>query len=112
MAISRPDTEEVTTWQPDYDPVERRVGRSEFKIGGVPSWAQDPAFYRCACGAEMVYLSQVPVDLGFEKRADRPEQPDTFSSDHYGLFLWQRGLHPRLPRALPPSSGLAGGAGH
>jgi hypothetical protein len=83
----RPGTEEVTSWQPDYDPVERRVGRSEFKIGGVPGWAQDPESHRCACGAEMVYLGQVPLDMGFEKHADQPEQPDAFSSDHYGLFL-------------------------
>jgi hypothetical protein len=83
----RPGTEEVTVSQPDYDPVERRVGRSEFKIGGVPSWAQDPESYRCACGAEMVYLCQVPLDMGFEKHAHQPEQPDTFSSDHYVLFL-------------------------
>ncbi|WP_244210920.1 hypothetical protein [Amycolatopsis kentuckyensis] len=83
----RPGTEEVTAWQPDYDPVERRVGRSEFKIGGVPSWAQDPESYRCACGAEMVYLCQVPIDMDFEKQANQPEQPDSCSSGYYGLFL-------------------------
>jgi hypothetical protein len=62
-------------------------GHQLFKLGGTPSWAQDPERYRCACGAEMRYLAQVPENFGFIKQEEAPEQPDAFDDDSYGLFL-------------------------
>lgn len=41
-------------------------GLQLFKIGGTPSWAQDAERYRCACGAHMHYLCQVPEGFEFD----------------------------------------------
>ncbi|MFJ7213506.1 hypothetical protein [Amycolatopsis sp. NPDC098790] len=86
-----PDAETLTIWRPaevsDDAFGEHGIGRQEFKVGGAPSWAQDPESYQCACGARLTFLCQIPENFGFEKRPDQPEQPDTFNSDQYGLFL-------------------------
>ncbi|MGW3100376.1 hypothetical protein [Streptomyces sp. NPDC001100] len=63
------------------------IGAQEFKVGGAPSWAQFPEYYRCACGADMVYLCQVPENTGFAVRPGRPEQPYGGGTDTYELFL-------------------------
>jgi hypothetical protein len=63
------------------------IGAQTFKVGGTPSWAQYPEHYRCACGAEMVYLCQVPENLDFAVNPGQPEQADSDGSDIYGLFL-------------------------
>ncbi len=68
-------------------PNERGRGAQILKVGGTPSWAQDPEHYRCACGADLVYVCQVPEDMPFPTRPGQPEQPDSFSSDAYVLFL-------------------------
>lgn len=93
----QPTTEHVTLWHPDEGLADegdtdqafadRGVGRREFKIGGVPSWAQERESYTCCCGAELVYVCQVPEDTGFDKQPHQPEQLDTFNSNKYGLFL-------------------------
>ena len=63
------------------------IGSSGWKVGGVPSWIQDPEYPYCACGAEMRFVCQIPEDFGFEKAPDAESQPDSFSHDHYCLFL-------------------------
>ncbi|WP_198659054.1 hypothetical protein [Nocardiopsis sp. FIRDI 009] len=66
---------------------ERGKGAQIFKVGGTPSWAQDPKHYQCACGAELVYVCQVPEDMGFAVVPGQPEQPDSGAEGHYDLFL-------------------------
>ncbi|MFI6520445.1 hypothetical protein ACIBF1_33180 [Spirillospora sp. NPDC050679] len=68
-------------------PDEEGRGVEGFKAGGAPSWAQDPEHHRCACGADLVYLCQVPEDMEFAAYPGQPEQPDHFSGDTYVLFL-------------------------
>ncbi len=58
-----------------------------FTLGGSPRWSQDPEHYVCSCGSELTFLVQVPSLLGFPKLPDAPEQPDSFSSVEYCLFL-------------------------
>lgn len=41
------------------------LGSQTFKVGGTPSWAQEPEHYTCACGAELVYVCQVPEGMEF-----------------------------------------------
>ena len=49
------------------------VGVEEVKIGGLPHWVQPPDYPRCACGAAMGFLLQVPA----MKNADwKQEQSD------------------------------------
>jgi hypothetical protein len=46
----------------------RRIADSDargWKLGGVPSWAQDPERYECACGTELAFLGQVPENHAF-----------------------------------------------
>lgn len=65
---------------------ESRGGRA-FKVGGAPSWAQYPEHYRCACGAEMVCICQVPEGMEFATYPGRPEQPYSVGAGTYNLFL-------------------------
>lgn len=62
------------------------LGAQGFKIGGVPSWAQDPEYYQCACGADMVFLCQVPEDWEFDVYPGSPKQPNGIGTT-YHLFL-------------------------
>ena len=62
-------------------------GLQGFKIGGVPSWAQDPENYRCSCGADMAFVCQVPTNFRFLCREGQPEQPGWYSSDDWSIFL-------------------------
>ncbi|MQY14121.1 hypothetical protein SRB5_42830 [Streptomyces sp. RB5] len=68
-------------------PNARGLGAQSFKVGGTPSWAQDPEHYTCACGAGLVYLCQVPEGMEFGVHPGRPEQPYSIGADTYGLFL-------------------------
>lgn len=68
-------------------PDEGERGARTFKVGGVPSWAQFPESYHCACGAELVYLCQVPEDREFAACPGQPEQPYSVGIDTYQLFL-------------------------
>ena len=75
------------TLRPFVDsPNEYGRGEQLFKVGGTPSWAQDPEYYRCACGADLVYLCQVPEGMNFAMTPGQPEQPYSFA-DSYVLFL-------------------------
>jgi hypothetical protein len=69
------------------DPDERGIGSQTFKVGGTPSWAQDPESYRCACGTDLVYLCQVPENWEFDVYPGQPEQPCSFGADTYNFFL-------------------------
>jgi hypothetical protein len=68
-------------------PNKRGKGAQTFKVGGAPSWAQDPEYYQCACGADLVYVCQVPEDMQFAIHPGQPEQPDGSATDAYVLFL-------------------------
>ncbi len=69
------------------DPVSDGAGAIGWKIGGTPSWAQSPEHYRCSCGADMVFLCQVPVNHAFATQPDQAEQPGWFSAREYAMFL-------------------------
>ncbi|MFI6875562.1 hypothetical protein ACIBL6_19180 [Streptomyces sp. NPDC050400] len=74
--------------QPFVDtPSPRGLGVQTFKVGGTPSWAQDPEHYRCACGEDLVYFCQVPEDMEFAVHPDQPDQPYSVGTDTYNLFL-------------------------
>ncbi|MFE2298668.1 hypothetical protein ACFXAW_10755 [Streptomyces sp. NPDC059445] len=68
-------------------PGPRGLGAQDFKVGGTPSWAQDPEYYRCACGSDLVYLCQVPESMEFAVHPGLPEQPYSVGADTYNLFL-------------------------
>ena len=38
------------------------VGVGKVKLGGVPHWVQPPLHPRCACGAPMGFVMQIPTD--------------------------------------------------
>jgi len=57
------------------------------RVGGDPFWLQDAEANICSCGSEMKLICQVPENFAFEKLTSAPEQPDSFSSDDYCLFL-------------------------
>lgn len=46
------------------------TGAQTFKVGGTPSWAQEPEHYTCACGADLVYVCQVPENMEFGDDTD------------------------------------------
>ncbi|MEU5607883.1 hypothetical protein AB0H03_03860 [Streptomyces sparsogenes] len=62
-------------------------GTQGFKVGGTPSWAQYPECYRCACGAELVYVCQVPEGMEFAVHPGQPEQEYSIRAEAYWLFL-------------------------
>jgi hypothetical protein len=64
-----------------------QVGSYDFKVGGVPGWINYKVDKRCCCGGRMSFLCQVPDGFGFRKTDAAPEQPDSFSSSDYCLFL-------------------------
>ncbi len=68
-------------------PDARGRGAQTFKVGGTPSWAQDPEHYTCACGTDLVYVCQVPEGMQFSVNPGQPEQPYSISADTYWLFL-------------------------
>lgn len=68
-------------------PDARGIGAQRFKVGGTPSWAQEPEYFTCACGADLRFLCQVPEGMEFEVRPGLPEQPYSVRADTYGMFL-------------------------
>jgi predicted DNA-binding WGR domain protein len=38
------------------------VGREKVKVGGLPRWVQPPIYPKCACGAPMGFVFQVPAN--------------------------------------------------
>lgn len=45
-------------------------GAQGFKIGGSACWAQEPELYTCACGADLVFVCQVPENMEFGQDTD------------------------------------------
>ncbi|ODA30055.1 hypothetical protein A6X21_06875 [Planctopirus hydrillae] len=57
------------------------------RLGGEPFWLQEPEPVICSCGSNMVLISQIAENYGFDKQPGAPEQPDSFSANQYCLFL-------------------------
>jgi len=70
-----------------FERVGGRDSAERLTVGGEPSWIQAPERYSCACGAPLSFVCQLSENFRFPKRADAPEQPDSFSADDYCLFL-------------------------
>nr|WP_157233909.1 hypothetical protein [Kibdelosporangium phytohabitans] len=51
-----------------------------FKVGGEPDWVQSPESPRCPCGADMVFVCQVPESYGFS------DEHEPYADD-YMIFL-------------------------
>ena len=96
VAMSEPGAEETIQPHPPllvakrlrFEPATDDEDLSDnIRVGGEPSWLQDPEWYGCSCGSKLVFLSQIPGMFGFEKQVDAPEQPNSFSRNDYCLFL-------------------------
>ncbi|CAM5584796.1 hypothetical protein [Streptomyces griseomycini] len=77
-----------------------------FKVGGTAAWAQEPEYYRCACGAEMAFVCQVPENWGFGVRPGAPVQPYSISDDAYMLFLGNEVYLLACPKRCDPAAVL------
>lgn len=97
-ALTKPSNDEVVrTAEPilepkrlNFEPLEEDEAEQSsdaIRIAGSPVWLQDPQQFVCSCGCEMALLMQIPENYGFAKQSDAPEQPDSFSTDDYCLFL-------------------------
>lgn len=60
---------------------------NDIKLGGIPDWLQDPEVPIGPKGEEFKLVLQVPENYGFPRKSDAKEQPDSFSSKEYCLFL-------------------------
>jgi hypothetical protein len=80
------------------------IGAQIFKVGGTPSWAQYPEYYRCACGADLVYVCQVPEGMDFAVHPGLPEQPYSVRADTYGLFLGNEVYFLACPARCDPAA--------
>ncbi|MBL7255435.1 hypothetical protein [Paractinoplanes lichenicola] len=81
----------------DEEVDEHGRGRSGFKLGGVPSWAQEPESYRCSCGTDMVFLCQVPENFGFDMwpmRDKNGDQAQLFLGNEVYIFACPARCHP------------------
>ncbi|MEZ0374606.1 MAG: DUF1963 domain-containing protein [Candidatus Sericytochromatia bacterium] len=76
-----PHSEEIT------DTGRLKLGEALFKIGGMPSWFQEPETYTCCCGAAMDFLCEIPKDYEFPKQPQAPAQENSYSDSHYSFFL-------------------------
>ncbi|MDH6580300.1 hypothetical protein [Kitasatospora sp. MAP5-34] len=85
------------------EPVRPGYGAMLFKVGGLPSWAQGPELYECACGAELVYLCQVPENLTFLTHPGAPAQPYG-DRDGYQLFLGNEVYFLACPQRCDPAA--------
>jgi hypothetical protein len=61
--------------------------RSGFQLFGEPDWLQEEEVHDCFCGAPMRLLLQIPEGLGFAMSSEAKEQPNSFSTTEYCLFL-------------------------
>ncbi|WP_208818237.1 hypothetical protein [Streptomyces marokkonensis] len=75
-----------------------------FKVGGTAAWAQEPEYYRCACGAEMAFVCQVPGHLEFGVRPGAPVQPYSIRDDAYLLFLGNEVYLLACPKRCDPAA--------
>lgn len=72
----------------EFHAAEDADGRQALKVGGTPSWAQGPPeLRRCACGAPLIFLVQVPEDYEFPTTDGAPEQQDTYCDTEYKMFI-------------------------
>jgi len=76
------ELEEVIDWD---GRTER--GSAGFKLGGVPLWEGEAEFPTCCCGAEMVFVCQVPPGFGFPKLKGAAEQAECLMPGNYYLFM-------------------------
>jgi hypothetical protein len=84
------------------------IGSYEFKIGGVPGWMNYSIDKRCTCGGEMTFICQTPDGFGFKQTPAAPEQPDSFSSTEYCLFLGNQVYILACNRQCDPRAVIAG----
>jgi len=61
--------------------------KKSLKLFGYPRWVQYPEKHLCCCSAPMRLLLQIPENFAFEMTSGSPEQPKSFSSRQYCLFL-------------------------
>ncbi len=87
---------------------EFNAGSYDFKVGGVPGWMNYRINKRCTCGGEMSFICQCPDGLGFKRIEDAPEQPDSFSSAEYCLFLGNQVYLLGCSRQCSPHALIAG----
>ena len=87
---------------------EFEVGSHDFKIGGVPGWMNYRIDKRCTCGGEMSFICQSPDGFGFKQTPTAPEQPDSFSSTEYCLFLGNQVYILGCNRQCDPRAVIAG----
>ncbi|MGW4023878.1 hypothetical protein [Streptomyces sp. NPDC005009] len=77
-----------------------------FKVGGTADWAQEPEYYRCACGTELAFVCQVPENRGFGVRPGAPVQPYSIWDDAYMLFLGNEVYLLACPKRCDPAAVL------
>ena len=94
-------TEEIQVG--DFD-----VGSYDFKVGGVPGWINYKIDKRCTCGGQLSFLCQTPDGFGFKQTDTAPEQPDSFSSSEYCLFLGNQVYILACDRQCDPRAVIAG----
>lgn len=75
------------------DPAPDGRGLPVFKVGGTPSWADQPEAYRCGCGADLVYVAQVPEQYPFQ--ADDGDERTLFAAQDAYLCACAVGCDPR-----------------
>ncbi|MGA5806686.1 hypothetical protein ACPC3D_32405 [Streptomyces cellulosae] len=75
-----------------------------FKVGGTASWAQDPEYYRCACGSELAFVCQVPENWEFGVRPGAPVHPYGIRDDAYLLFLGNEVYLLACPKRCDPAA--------
>lgn len=63
------------------------IGTPGFKVGGVPAWVETPELHHCSCGAEMVFVTQIPQGALFPRSKGAPLQPDSQHIDGYNIFM-------------------------
>lgn len=81
-ALSFREEEEKIAWDGKF-----ARGSTGFKVGGIANWELDPSLHRCSCGAEMIFVCQIPAGLEFKRYDAAPVQPDTIERSSYNLFL-------------------------
>lgn len=57
------------------------------RIGGSPDWIQEPELPVGPNGENFQFVMQIPENYRFPQKPNAPEQPDSFSSTDYCLFL-------------------------
>lgn len=80
----RPAADAATLYR---HPRRARAGSPGVQGGRSPSWAQDDEYYRCACGADLVYVCLVPEGMEFAIHPGQPERPYSLRAETYWLFL-------------------------